>query len=83
MVRVILLVALTAGLAFATPASSADQARVASYCSESGDLCYGITKDPAGTIRFQLTTAAKYFSRYRLCVRPMGMAAKCKSFPVK
>jgi hypothetical protein len=83
MVRISLLMALAAGLAFATPASSADQGRVASYCSESGDVCYGITKDTAGTIRFQLTTAAKYFSRYRVCVRPSGMTAKCKSFPVK
>lgn len=83
MVRLSLLVALAAGLAFAIPASSADQARVASYCSESGDVCYGITKDRLGTIRFQLTTAAKYFSRYRVCVRPLGTPATCKSFPVK
>ncbi len=83
MVRISLLVALAAGLAFATPASSADQARLASYCSQSGDVCYAITRDRAGVIRFQLTTAAKYFSRYRICVRPLGTAAKCKSFAVK
>ena len=83
MVRISLLVALAAALAFATPASSADRARIASYCSESGDVCYAITKDRAGTIRFQLTTFAKYFSRYRICVRSLGQTATCKSFPVK
>lgn len=83
MVRISLVVALVAGLAFAASASSADQARIASYCSTSGDVCYGITKNTVGTIRFELTTAAKYFFRYRICVRPMGMAATCKSFPVK
>ena len=81
--RIGLLLALLAALATAAPASPAEQARVASYCSESGDVCYGIFKDSTGTIRFKLTTAAKYFSRYRVCVRPSGMAAKCKSFLVK
>ena len=83
MVRITLLVALTAGLAFASPALSADRARIASYCSESGDVCYGVFKDRSGVIRFRLTTAAKYFSRYRVCVRPRAKAARCKSFPVK
>ena len=31
----------------------------------------------------RLTLAAKYFSRYRICVRPQRRAATCKSFPVK
>ena len=32
---------------------------------------------------FRLTLAAKYFQRYRVCVRPLGQQPKCKSFPVK
>ncbi len=80
MVRIGLLVALAAGLAVAGPASSAEQGRIASHCSASGDVCYGIFKGSAGLYRFQLTTAAKYFSRYRICVRPVGRSATCKSF---
>jgi hypothetical protein len=82
-VRISLLLALAVGLAFAVPASSAEQGRIASHCSASGDVCYGIFKGSAGVIRFQLTTAAKYFSRYQICVRPLGQTATCKSFRVK
>jgi len=83
MTRLILLVTLTAGLAVAPLALSADQGRVASHCSSSGDVCYGIFKSKLGAVRFQLTTAAKYFARYRICVRPLGQTARCKSFRVR
>lgn len=83
MARIIVLLALVAGLAVAPLASSANESRIASYCSQSGDVCYGIFKDRVGLVRFQLTTAAKYFSRYRICVRPLGTSATCKSFRVK
>jgi hypothetical protein len=82
MVRVTLLVALLAGLVAAAQGTAAEQARIASYCSGSGDVCYGIFRD-GGTYRFKLTLAAKYFSRYRICVRPVGQAATCKSFAVR
>ena len=81
--RFILLAALAAGLALATSALSADQGQIKSHCSASGDVCYGISKGKLGVVRFQLTTAAKYFSRYRICVRPLGTAGKCKSVPVR
>ena len=83
MARFILFVTLIAGLAVAPLASSADRGQIASHCSQSGDVCYGISKGKVGVIRFQLTLAAKYFGRYRICVRPLGTAAKCKSFPVR
>jgi hypothetical protein len=73
--------ALAAALAAVAPASSADERRIASYCSPSGDVCYGIF-DRQRVVRFELTTAARYFSRYRICVRPPNGAATCKSFPV-
>jgi len=82
MVRIALLVAVVASLAVVVSASSADQRRVASYCSPSGDVCYGIF-DVRGVIRFQLTTAARYFSRYRICVRTPRGATTCKGFPVR
>ena len=66
----------------AAPATATHGRRIASYCSPSGDVCYGIFDD-SGTIRFQLTLAARYFSRYRLCVRPPTGATNCRSFPVK
>jgi hypothetical protein len=81
-VRVALLVVIAAGLAMASPVSAAPSGRIASYCSASGDVCYGIFDD-RGVIRFQLTLAVKYFSRYRICVRPPRGAITCRSFPVK
>ena len=83
MVRIGLLVALAAALTAAIPASGAEQGRVAHYCSTSGDVCYGIFRGSAGLYRFKLTTAAKYFSRYRICVKPKGLTATCKGFRVR
>lgn len=83
MARISFLVAIAVALAIAAPASSAEQGRIASHCSASGDVCYGIFKGSAGQYRFKLTTAAKYFSRYRICVRPVGQSTTCKSFPVR
>jgi hypothetical protein len=83
MARFIPVVALIAGLAVAPLALSADQGRVASHCSSSGDVCYGIFKSDLGAVRFQLTLAAKYFARYRICVRPLGQTATCKRFRVR
>ena len=63
-------------------ASAAPELRVKAYCSGTGDVCYGIFRTN-GQYRFKLTLAAKYFSRYRVCVTPLGQKATCKSFPVK
>lgn len=70
-------------LALASAATAAPDRRIASYCSPSGDVCYGIFSDPGNVTRFQLTLAARYFGRYRICVKPPSGAATCKSFPVK
>ena len=72
-----------AGLAVAGAGSSASEVRIASYCSPSGDVCYGIFRSPTEVYRFELTTAAHYFSRYQVCVKPSVAAATCKSFPVR
>jgi hypothetical protein len=80
------LVALFTGLALATTASAAPEqtpVRIATYCSPSGDVWYGIFNDRNRFIRFQLTLAARYFGRYRICVRPPRGATLCKSFPVR
>ena len=53
-----------------------------SYCSASGDVCYGISTGSAGNHRLSLTLAAKYFSQYQLCVRKPTQPAACKRFRV-
>ena len=81
--RKTLLLATVLATVAATDASGAvNEQRIASYCSPSGDVCYGIFK-AGGTYSFRLTLAAKYFQRYRVCVRPLGEQGTCKSFPVK
>jgi hypothetical protein len=82
--------ALMLGLA-ASSSGSADTASkpktIASYCSASGDVCYGVF-NRTGKVYLELTTAAQYFKRYTLCVRrlpPRGTseyAQRCGSFPV-
>jgi hypothetical protein len=77
-------------LATATPGAgetAAGPKTIASYCSPSGDVCYGIFKR-SGKISLEITTAARYFSRYTLCVRRLpprtapDYAQRCGSFPV-
>jgi hypothetical protein len=77
--------ALCAALALAGAASAQREQlnpRIATYCSPSGDVCYGILNS-GRYIVFQLTLAARYFGRYRICVRPPRGATLCKSFPVR
>ena len=78
----VLLTSEASGTPLAASATAATSGRIASRCSVSGDVCYGVLDD-RGVIRFQLTLAAKYFTRYRVCVKPPSGATTCKSFPVK
>ena len=82
MVRAGILVTLAAALALASPALSANPKRIASYCSTTGDVCYGIFRQ-GETYQLQLTTAARYFGRYTICSKPPTGTATCKSFPVR
>jgi hypothetical protein len=77
-------------LATATPGAgetAAGPKTIASYCSTSGDVCYGIFKR-SGKVSLEITTAARYFNRYTLCVRRLPLrstpayAQRCGSFPV-
>ena len=69
-----------------TPASAVVTSNtLAAYCSPSGDVCFrAVVKN--GTVRLGITTAARYFARYTLCVRPPGVGAvariRCGSFPI-
>ena|SRR5918992_1279766 len=66
----------------ATFCASATAAPEATYCSPSGDVCYGIT-NKRGVVRLHLGLAARYFTRYRICVRAPRGATTCRGFPVK
>jgi hypothetical protein len=77
-------------LAAATPGAgqtAVGPKTIASYCSTSGDVCYGIFKR-SGKVSLEITTAARYFNRYTLCVRRLpprstpSYAERCGSFPV-
>ena len=83
-------VALLVLAAMATPGARGTTPKpktLASYCSTSGDVCYGIFKR-SGKISLEITTAARYFNRYTLCVRRLpprttpNYAQRCGSFPV-
>ncbi len=87
LVSVVLLAAGSiAWTAAAAPAAPREE-RIASYCSSTGDVCYGIF-NRGGKVYLRITTAARYFKRYSLCVRllPTGSdaahAQRCGSFPV-
>ena len=84
--RTAILAALIAAFVGAPSAAAAPApTRLASYCSPTGDLCFGAFRS-AGVVRLQITTAARYFTRYRLCLRPPGTGAagpqRCGSFPL-
>jgi hypothetical protein len=79
------------GAVWTGPAGAANTAvnekKIATYCSPSGDVCYGIF-NRAGKVYLRITTAAHYFRRYKLCVRllPAGSdalhAQRCGLYPV-
>ena len=83
MTRAVVLAALLALLVPTTlGATTVPRKRVAAYCSPSGDVCYGIFRR-GQEVEFQLTTAARYFTRYRLCVRAPTGEVTCRNAPIK
>lgn len=56
-------------------------AAIASYCSPSGDLCYGIERR-ASTVVLRIDTVERYFARYTLCVRSPRGRNVCGRFPI-
>ena len=55
---------------------------IASYCSRTGDICYGVL-NRGGAVYFQLRTQSLYFPRYRLCVRPPNQARRCRLYALR
>lgn len=80
--RKILMAAVCAALlAGAVPAAQANH-RPQEYCSESGDVCQATNK-VNGVRKLRITLAAKYFSRYNLCVKAPDGAKTCKKFKIR
>jgi hypothetical protein len=82
----VFLAVLVAAVAAASPVTAGEKT-VASYCSPSGDICYGIF-NRVGKVQLRITTAAHYFGRYGLCVVLLRRgpdpqhALRCGSFPL-
>ena len=75
--RRLLLVTVILAAAALAPAAAAK----VTYCSPTGDYCTSALKK-AGTIKLTLSTFS-FSGRYRLCVKPIGAAQTCKSFPLR
>jgi hypothetical protein len=86
-IRLATVAVLAAALAPAVASSATSPKTIASYCSPSGDVCYGVF-NASGKVTLRITTAARYFGRYTLCVRllpPQSDSAhtrRCGSYPV-
>ena|SRR5690242_9761716 len=61
-------------VALAIPAAASARS---TYCSKSGDVCYQAKGSP---IKLKITTAAKYFSRYKLCITNPHGVRECHRF---
>lgn len=69
--------------AAALVAAAAPQASAArTYCSPTGDLCYGALAKKA-PVKLRITLAARYFTRYRLCVTGPRGPRECRRFGVR
>ena len=80
--RKLVMAAVTAALvASVVPAAQAGH-RPQEYCSESGDVCQS-TKRVNGVRKLTISLAAKYFSRYNLCVKGPDGATTCKRFKIR
>ena len=74
----IVLLALTVVLV-ALPLRAEAHHRPTSYCSSTGDICQSTTK-VNGIRRLRIALFAKYFDRYRLCVRAPDGSRECHVF---
>ena len=77
MKRTLLIVAAAVAATALIPATASARTK---YCSSSGDVCYRVIK--GSPYKLQITTAAKYFSRYRLCIRS-NSGRECHRFRMR
>jgi hypothetical protein len=84
-VRLLAVLVASLALGSAASASAAYELKryMARYCSQTGDLCYGIFRlESSDRIVFQITTQELYFPRYRICMKAPSGAVKCRNFPI-
>ncbi len=77
--RRLVVLSLAAAVLLAIPPAASARS---SYCSRSGDLCYGVMR-PSGAVVLRIDTFARYFARYRLCVTDPSGRRSCRSFPIR
>lgn len=75
--RRVMVMVVVVGALGVVPHAHADH-RPKSYCSESGDVCQSVKKRD-GVRRLNIGLAAKYFSRYKLCVTAPDESSQCIS----
>jgi hypothetical protein len=80
-VSAVAVLSVAAAAAQGSAASPSAHAARKAYCSPSGDYCYGLVGG-GGPIRLSLRLAARYFTRYDLCVTPPRGPQTCRSFPL-
>ncbi len=78
---VVIVAAVTGLLVVPSPGAHANH-RPQNYCSESGDVCQS-TKKVDGVRKLRITLAAKYFNRYKLCVKAPDDSTICKRFKIR
>jgi hypothetical protein len=76
------LIAAVAGAVLLAPLPAGANHRPQNYCSESGDVCQS-TKKMDGVRKLRITLAAKYFNRYKLCVKAPDDSTTCKRFRIR
>ena len=77
--RILIPLALTASAAAIVPATA--QAR-SSYCSSTGDVCYGVVPG-SSPVKLRISLQGKFFKRYKLCVRGPNGQLDCHRFRIK
>ena len=79
--RWIVIVVLAAGVLVAPTGASAHH-RPTTYCSPTGDICQS-TANVHGERKLRISLAARYFSRYRLCVTAPDDSVTCREFRIR
>ena len=74
--RIVLMTFIVSAIGLVAPANADHNPK--SYCSESGDVCQSVKKRNDQR-RLTIGLGAKYFSRYRLCVKAPDESRQCIS----
>ncbi len=76
------IVVVISALAAASCLPAAAKHRPTVFCSETGDYCVSAKRED-GVRKLRIALAAKYFSRYRLCVTGPNDDRTCKTFRIE